>query len=151
MKHLTRRNKTLLIAAGLALGLALSIPPLNGQEDDKVWGAFTAWMLVPQFAFAALGAVITGGVTVLSRRFRLVESAPVRKLLIIMGNMVALPQVVLLFAMLDIFLYNAYQIRLIPIWAFALIVMAGGGAVLGVLLIQALRQSQKTPGKTLQE
>ena len=44
MKHLTRRNKTLLIAAGLALGLALSIPPLNGQEDDKVWGAFTAWI-----------------------------------------------------------------------------------------------------------
>jgi hypothetical protein len=114
-------------------------------------GAFIAWTLIPQLVFAALGAVITGGMIAMSRRSQLAESPPVRKLLTIMGNMVALPQIVLLFAMLDIFLYNAYQIRLIPVWAFALVVMVGGGVALGVSLMQTLRQSRTTPGKTLQE
>ena len=148
----------LAIAAVLALVFYGQLPAEvayrfeDGAPDGWVSrGAFIAWTLIPQLVFAAMGAGITGVMIAMSRRSRLAESAPVRKLLATMGNMVALPQLVLLFAMLDIFLYNAYQIRLMPVWAFALVVMIAGGAALGVLLIQALRQSRTTPGKTLQE
>jgi len=65
-----------------------------------------------------------------------------------MGNMVALPQIILTFAMLDIFLYNAYQVHLIPLWVFALIVIIAGGVILGTFLIQALRQFRRMPVET---
>ena len=114
-------------------------------------GAFIAWTLVPQLVFAAMGAGVTGVMIMMSRRSGLSESVQVRRLLTTTGNMVALPQLVLLFAMLHIFLYNAYQIRLVPVWALALVIMVLGGVALGVSLIKALRQPRNMPGKTLQE
>ena len=68
-----------------------------------------------------------------------------------MGNMVTLPQIILIFAMLDIFLYNAYQVHLMPLWIFALMVMVLGGIVLGVMYLQAIRQVRRLPAKSLQE
>jgi hypothetical protein len=56
-----------------------------------------------------------------------------------MGNMVALPQIVLGFAMVDIFVYNAYQIHLPPLWIFAVIFMVGGGIAIGVVFVRAIR------------
>jgi hypothetical protein len=53
--------------------------------------------------------------------------------------MVALPQIILGFAMLDIFSYNSYQIHLMPLWIFALIVMGLGGMALGIFFILAIR------------
>ena len=111
-------------------------------------GAIIAWMIIPQLFLVFVGITISGVGTVLSTRFQLSESAQLRKVLAIMGNMVALPQIILAFAMLDIFLYNAYRVHLIPLWAFALIVMVAGGTMLGVFFVQALRQSQP---KSLQE
>ena len=64
-----------------------------------------------------------------------------------MGNMVALPQIILGFAMLDIFLYNAYQIDILPLWIFALIVLVLGGIILGVFfIILVIRQFREIPG-----
>jgi hypothetical protein len=63
----------------------------------------------------------------------------VEKMLSLMGNMVALPQIILGFAMLDIFSYNSYQIHLMPLWIFALIVMGLGGMALGIFFILAIR------------
>jgi len=58
-----------------------------------------------------------------------------------MGNMVALPQLVLTFAMLAIFSYNSYGIYLMPLWIFALIVMGLGGIILGAVFFLALQQA----------
>ena len=58
--------------------------------------------------------------------------------LFIIGNMVALLQAIICFAMLDIFSYNAYQIHLMPLFVFVLIVMVGGGFVLGTFFIWAI-------------
>ncbi len=58
-----------------------------------------------------------------------------------MGNMVALPQIILCFAMLDIFSYNSYQIHIMPLWVFALIIMGLGGIILGVFFIRAIQQA----------
>ncbi len=103
-------------------------------------GAIIAWMLTPQLILALLAGAIAWGTTKISTRFQQIESSWVQRILSIMGNMVALPQIILGFAMLDIFSYNSYQIHLMPLWAFALIVMGLGGIILGVFFIFAIRQ-----------
>ena len=106
-------------------------------------GAIIAWMLIPQFLFAMLAVLIVWGTTKLSTRFHQVDNAAVERVLPLMGNMVALPQIILSFAMLDIFSYNAYQIHIMPLWLFALIVMVVGGIILGILLFGlAIRQAR---------
>ncbi|MBA7647736.1 hypothetical protein ES703_55515 [subsurface metagenome] len=115
-------------------------------------GATIAWMLIPQFFLALLATAIVWGTTKFSIRFRQAESSGIKKVLSIMGNMVALPQIILCFAMLDIFSYNSYQIHLIPLWVFALIVMVLGGIILGVIFLQAIRRirgglPEAKPGK----
>jgi hypothetical protein len=65
--------------------------------------------------------------------------------------MVALPQIILTFAMLDIFLYNAYDIRLIPVWVFTTIIMALGAIILGIFFYQTIREARRQRGKTHQE
>ncbi len=58
-----------------------------------------------------------------------------------MGNMIALPQIILGFAMLRIFIYNSYQIQIMPLWTFALIIMVLGGIILGIFFIRAIKQA----------
>jgi uncharacterized membrane protein len=63
-----------------------------------------------------------------------------KAIMALMGNMIALPQIVLGFAMADIFVYNAYQIHLPPLWIFALLFMVVGGIVIGVVFWRAIRR-----------
>ena len=79
------------------------------------------------------------------------QNSPLPTLLPIMGNMMALPQIVLVFALLDFFLYNAYQINLIPLWIFTLIVLVLGGIILAVLFIRTLRKFRRQQAKIRQE
>jgi hypothetical protein len=60
----------------------------------------------------------------------------------LMGNMVALAQIVLGFAMADIFVYNAYQIHLPSVWIFALVIMVVGAIVIGVVFGRAIRRER---------
>lgn len=99
-----------------------------------------AWLVVPQLFLTLFAWVIAYGGVWLSRRFPPVSPAWIERILLIMGNMVGLPQLILGFAMLDIFSYNAYQMRLFPLWAFAVIVMGVGGVVLGAFFFSTLRQ-----------
>ena len=105
-------------------------------------GMIILWMLVPQFLLALLATAITWGTTKLGALATQKET-PIIKLesiLLLMGNMIALPQIILCFAMLDIFSYNAYQIHLMPVWVFALIIMGLGAIILGIFFIRAIRQ-----------
>jgi uncharacterized membrane protein len=45
-------------------------------------------------------------------------------ILTFMGNVLVLPQLILLFAMCDIFSYNSYQVHPLPVWLFAVIILA---------------------------
>ena len=147
-----------LLSLILAVYFYRLLPPevayrFSDGEPDR-WmnrGAIIAWMIIPQFVFALFALAVISVATIVGTRLGLAESTPVRKLLSIMSNMVVLPQIILAFAMLDIFLYNAYEIHLIPLWVFALIIMVLGGIILGIFFIQALRQVRELPGKSLQE
>ncbi|MFC2071302.1 DUF1648 domain-containing protein [Chloroflexota bacterium] len=106
-------------------------------------GAIILWMLLPQLFLTLLAGAMTWGITRLGVLFRQKESTWVKpeSILLLMGNMIGLPQIILCFAMLDIFSYNSYQIHIMPLWVFALIVMGLGGIVLGIFFIRAIRQA----------
>ena len=98
------------------------------------------WALLPQFLLAGVAGVLVWGMTRLAARFQQPESGGVTPagLLLVTGNMVALPQIILCFIVLDIFSYNAYQIHLMPLWVFAVIVMVLGGIIMGVFFVRAM-------------
>jgi uncharacterized membrane protein len=145
----------------LSIILAVSFYPLLPDEiayhfqndsPDK-WlsrGAFLGWMIVPQIFFAVFSIVIVR-IIMLTSRYLPQSNSPLPTLLPIMGNMVAMPQIVLIFAMLDFFLYNAYQVKLIPLWVFTLIVLVLGAVVLIVLFIRAIRRYRQRKANIRQE
>ncbi len=113
-------------------------------SPDKVLsrGAFITWLIIPQFLFTLMAFIVVR-VVLMSARYWPDEDAPIRKILPVMGNMAALPQVILTFALLQFFIDIAYQIQLFHLWVFAIIIMIAGGIVLGVVFVQAFRQSRR--------
>ena len=115
----------------------------DGSPDIRMSrGVIILWALVPQILLTLLAGAITWGITKLGALFKQTDTTGIRleRVLLLMGNMVALPQIILCFAMLDIFSYNSYQIHIMPIWVFALIVMGLGVIILGIFFIQVIRQ-----------
>ncbi len=106
-------------------------------------------MLLPQVFLTLLSAGITWGISKMGLLSKQGSLAGIKSegMLMLMGNVATLPQLVLAFAMLDIFSYNAYNIHLMSLWVFALMVMAVGGIVLGVFFVLAIRQVRQ-PGKS---
>ena len=113
-------------------------------------GVFIAWMVLPQLLFLALAFMLVR-VVLLTTRYWTAENTLLKSILPVMGNMVALPQLILTFALLQIFLYNAYDIKLIPLWVFALIIMVLGGLALGVFFVQTFRKARRQRTARLQE
>ena len=109
-------------------------------------GTAIVWAVAPQLFLTLLAVAITWGITKLGMLSRQTEGALIKpeRVLSLMGNIIALPQIVLCFAMLDIFSYNSYQIHLMPVWVFALIIMVLGGIILGIFFIQAIRRAWAT-------
>lgn len=103
-------------------------------------------MLIPQLILTLVAVATTWGITRLSARLQLPQQTAINRERIfwLMGNMMALPQIVLSFALLDIFVYNAYGIHIMPLWIFAVIVMAAGGIVLGIFFRRAAWEARRT-------
>ena len=115
-------------------------------------GMIIIWTLIPQLFLVLLAGAITWEITKLGSLFRQPESTRLRpeRILSLMGNMIALPQIILCFAMVDIFSYNSYQIHIMPWWVFALIIMGLGGVILGIFFIKAFRGLGKLPNSAAQ-
>ncbi len=98
--------------------------------------------LLPQLLLSLVSVALVWVMTRVASRFWQVGESGVnlKTIVLLMGNMIVLPQVVFAFAMADIFVYNAYQIHLPPLWVFALIVMVLGGVVIGVFFVRAIRR-----------
>jgi uncharacterized membrane protein len=124
----------------------------QGDAPDR-WlsrGGFIAWMIIPQVIFTLLAFAVVRTVMLTSRHFP-AGSSPLNDILLIMGNMIALPQVVIIFAMVDFFLYNAYQIKLFPLWIFILIILVLGALILAILFMRAIRRARRRQVKISQE
>jgi uncharacterized membrane protein len=111
---------------------------LDGTPDRWLSREVTmVWMLLPQLVFVLLAWGVAWGVTRFSRRFGQIKGGVVRaeRVILFMGNLLALPQLLLCFAMVDIFSYNLYQTHLMPMWAFLLAIVGLVTIALGVFLV----------------
>ena len=93
-------------------------------------------MLVPQLFLALLAGFITMGMTrmgILSGQQQVMGLKP-QKILAIVGNLGALPQLILGFTIFDIFSYNAFQIHIMTTWV-AVLVLALSAVVLGAVFV----------------
>ena len=100
------------------------------------------WLLTPQLCLAILAGVIVWGITKLSILSSQTEgNLRPERILSLMDNIIGLPQLIICFAMLDIFSYNSYGTHIMPIWIFALTIMGLGGIILGMLFVLAIRRA----------
>jgi uncharacterized membrane protein len=102
------------------------------------------WVFLPQLVLVLAAWGIAWGATLLSRRFGQVKGGEVRvgKAVLFMGNLIALPQLMLCFAMVDIFSYNLYQTHLMPMWAFLLATLGLVTIALGVFLVYVFSRAR---------
>ena len=124
----------------------------DGSPDKWMGHEMTiVWMIAPQLCLALLAGAIVWGITksgILSRQTT--GDLHPERILSLMGNIIGLPQFIICFAMLDIFNYNSYQTHIMPIWIFALVVVALGGIILGiffVLTIWRVRGATNSPSE----
>jgi hypothetical protein len=98
-------------------------------------GAAMLWVLLPQLLLVLLAAGIAWGVARLDAVLGWAKSSSVKAWQIVsfMGNIIALPQLILLFAMLDILGYNSYQTHLLPMWIAWLVIL--GLATIALVLV----------------
>lgn len=119
---------------------------LDGTPDRWLSREMTmVWVLTPQLLLTLLAGGITWGITKLGILSRQTGSTWIRpeRIISLMGNIVALPQLIVGFAMLNIFSYNLYQIH-IPMWLFLLIILGlttiGLGLFLALIISKARQQ-----------
>jgi uncharacterized membrane protein len=151
---------TLLPLAILGLSIILSVfyypqlPPevaynFSGGDDRYFSRQFALGLLIGlQLILLLPVVVISWGVT----RLGLGEEAPaaesrlkVERALLLVTNLIALPQSLSCFALADIFSYNIYGVHLLPIWLFGAIVFALGTVFLVVLFLKTIREKEPVP------
>jgi uncharacterized membrane protein len=119
----------------------------DGSPDGWISRTMIVLFALGPQVFLALAAMATTWIAAwLGSRFQRGQSVGLDpgRVISLMGNMVALPQFVLFFAMLDIFSYNSYELHILPLWAIALIVLLVGGIVLGIFFMRAMRDVWKS-------
>jgi len=87
----------------------------------------------------------------LGARYTPPGETPINQLLPVMGNMIALPQIFLFIVMLQLFLHNAYQTSIIPLWIIAIVILVLGGIVLAVFFVRIIRRFRNRKAKINQE
>lgn len=110
---------------------------LDGSPDKWMSrNATIVWTLTPQLFLALLAGAITWGVTKLGILAGQTETTWVKpeRVLLFMGNIIAMPQLIVSFAMFDIFSYNSYNIHIMPMWIFLLIILGLTTAAVALLL-----------------
>ncbi len=103
-------------------------------------------MLVPQILLTMLSAGITWGISrmgILSNQSNVLGGKP-QRMLLLMGNVAVLPQLILAFAMLYIFLFNANHTHLMPTSVF-LLILGVATAALMIVLIYLVSKSRRKP------
>jgi hypothetical protein len=126
---------------------------LDGTPESFLSRGSTLAVMLAAQLLLALGAVAV--TWVITRMRSLSENREIlwvqpEGLLLFMGNMPAIPQLILAFALADIFSYNAYEVHIMPLWLFSVIVLVIGAVVIGrfaiPVFLRALRGMNDTGG-----
>ncbi len=147
----------LALAAILAAIFYSKLPPdvayhFQGDTPDKyiTRGAFTGWMIIPHAFFILLAFFMVRMLT-LGAKYAPPGETPLLQLLPLMGNMAALPQIIIFVIMLQLCLYNAYNTGIIPLWITAVVILAAGGLALVLMFMRIKKQYGKKKAKIIQE
>jgi hypothetical protein len=105
-------------------------------------GGFLAWMIIPNIFFTLMAISIVR-IVMFWAKYVPPGETPLLELLPIMGNVIALPQIVMLAMLLQLLLYNVYNTGLVPLWIIALVILVIGGAVLGIMFARIVRKFHK--------
>ena len=106
------------------------------------------WAIIPQLLMTLIAMIITWGAGKVSNLFTSTSESGVKQLesiLIVMSNMVVIPQLILLVAMINIFSYNSFQTHVSFVWWISLAVIFTGIILLSIFFVRAL---QKMSAKT---
>jgi len=103
------------------------------------------WALAPQFLFTLLAAVTILGITKLGLFFSRMRGATINleKILSLMGNIIALPQFIICFAILDIFSYNSYKLHIVPMRIFLFTILGLATIALILLLVFIFQKARQ--------
>jgi uncharacterized membrane protein len=109
-------------------------------------GATMLWMVLPQLLLVLVAWGIAWGATRLDTRWGWARGGGVkaRRIVSFMGNVVALPQLILFFTMLDILSYNSYQTHILPMWIFLIVILGLATLALLVLAIIIFLRARRT-------
>ena len=101
-------------------------------------------VLVSQLLLVLLAGTIVWGITKIVLPSGQTGSAWVKpeRIVSYMGNLIALPQLLVCFAMIDIFSYNSYQTHLIPIWIFLIAILFLATIALGIFVFFAFSRAR---------
>jgi hypothetical protein len=105
------------------------------------------WAIVPQVLLTLLAVIIAYGATGISALFQEAAASGIQldSILMVMSNVVVIPQLILTFAMLRIFSYNSFQTDVNFVWWVSLAVIIVGIILLSVFFIRALvKMSSRT-------
>jgi len=98
------------------------------------------------FVLMGWGLVTGASRSIVSAQTTEVEPNMLR-LLQLMGNLVALPQIIICFVMTDIFSYNIYQKHLMPTWLFIIVTLVVATVVFIVFFTMMLKRASAQADK----
>jgi uncharacterized membrane protein len=104
------------------------------------------WMLLPQLLLVLLAWGVAWGATRLDTRWGWARGGGVKagRIVSFMGNILALPQLIILFAMVDILSYNSYQTHILPMWIFMIVILGLATIFLAVLAVIIFLRARRT-------
>jgi hypothetical protein len=105
------------------------------------------WAIVPQLLLTLLAMVITYGTTKIAGLLNQAPSDGIRlgTVLMVMSNMVVIPQLILIIAMLRIFSYNAFGTQISFIWWVSLAIILAGVFFLSIFFVNLIRKLGSQP------
>ncbi len=121
---------------------------LNSAASPTVSrGQIALWAIVPQVLLALLAFFIALGASRIGDLFKEASASGIQldSVLLVMSNVVVIPQLILTFAILRIFSYNSFQTDINFVWWVSLAVILLGIILLSVFFIRAL---MKMAGRT---
>ena len=115
----------------------------NSDGSPAAWlsrGRISLWAIIPQLLLTLLAIIITYGTTKIGDLFNQGSDTGIKldTILMVMSNMVIIPQLILVFTMLNIFSYNAFQIHISFIWWISLGIIFAGIVILSIFFIRLI-------------
>lgn len=122
----------------------------NGSAREISKAGLLTLLLAPNVLFTLISLALVRLLMAGSKNWD-TETSFITRVVPLLGNMPGLVQAVVVAAVLQICLYNIYNVSIGPFWVYAVIIMAAGAVFLGVQLNSLLKASKQLKENSIQE